>query len=75
MCLAVPAEVVALDKGAQMAMVSLDGIRKEVSTALLDEVNVGDYVLVHVGFALNVIDADEAAETLKIFAAMREAGQ
>jgi len=54
-----------------MAMVDLDGIRKEVSTRLLDEVAVGDYVLVHVGFALERIDPVEAAKTLALFAELR----
>ncbi|PJA32148.1 MAG: HypC/HybG/HupF family hydrogenase formation chaperone [Zetaproteobacteria bacterium CG_4_9_14_3_um_filter_53_7] len=54
-----------------MAMVDLDGIRKEVSTQLLDEVAVGDYVLVHVGFALERIDPVEAAKTLELFAELR----
>ncbi|PIW49477.1 MAG: HypC/HybG/HupF family hydrogenase formation chaperone [Zetaproteobacteria bacterium CG12_big_fil_rev_8_21_14_0_65_54_13] len=71
MCLAVPARVESLDTAAATAMIDLDGIRKEVSTQLLDEVAVGDYVLVHVGFALERIDAVEAAKTLALFAELR----
>jgi len=71
MCLAVPARVVSLDTPADMAVVELDGIRKEVSTVLLDEVRIGDYVLLHVGFALETIDTDEAEKTLAMFARMR----
>lgn len=67
MCLAVPALVESVDCSASSAVVNLEGIRKEVSTQLLDEVNVGDYVLVHVGFALECIDAEEAAKTLEMF--------
>ena len=65
MCLAVPARVVELN--GDNAIVDLDGIRKETSTVLLDEVAVGDYVLIHVGFALERIDPIEAAKTLKLF--------
>ncbi|WP_018294365.1 HypC/HybG/HupF family hydrogenase formation chaperone [Mariprofundus ferrooxydans] len=71
MCLAVPARVESLNTAASTAMIDLDGIRKEVSTQLLDEVAVGDYVLVHVGFALERIDAVEAAKTLALFAELR----
>jgi len=71
MCLAVPARVISLDTASDMAVVELDGIRKEASTVLLDEVNIGDYVLLHVGFALERIDADEAEKTLAIFDEMR----
>ncbi len=67
MCLAVPARVDSLDSAASTAIVDLDGIRKEVSTLLLDEVTVGDYVLVHVGYALERIDPVEAAKTLLLF--------
>jgi len=71
MCLAVPARVISLDSASDMAVVELDGIRKEASTVLLDEVNIGDYVLLHVGFALERIDADEAEKTLAMFDQMR----
>jgi len=70
MCLAIPARVVSVDAG-DMATVALEGIKKPVSTALLDEVNVGDYLLVHVGFALHKLSEDEADRTLKL---MAEAG-
>ena len=65
MCLAVPARVVEIN--GDSAIVDLDGIRKETSTVLLDEVAVGDYVLIHVGFALERIDPAEAAKTLQLF--------
>jgi len=65
MCLAIPAKVVALHN--DQATVDLDGIRKEVSTCLLDEVSVGDFVLLHVGFALERIDPVEAEATLRLF--------
>lgn len=71
MCLAIPAEVVALLDGGR-ARVSLGGITKEISLALIDDVTVGDYVLLHVGFALAKIDADEARRTLEVLAASGE---
>jgi hydrogenase expression/formation protein HypC len=67
MCLAIPARVVELLDGEQ-AVVDLGGVRKEVSLALIDEVNEGDYVIVHVGFALNRLDPEEAERTLALFA-------
>jgi hydrogenase expression/formation protein HypC len=66
MCLALPAEVVEIE--GDMARVNLGGIRKEVSLALVEEVTVGDYVLVHVGYALNRISPEEAERTLALFA-------
>jgi hydrogenase expression/formation protein HypC len=63
MCLAVPARVIELLPDG-MAKVSLDGILKEVSLAFVDGVSIGDYVVVHVGYALAKVDAGEAEETL-----------
>ena len=67
MCLAIPARVVELC-GHDEAVVELDGVRKQISLALVDDVAVGDYVVVHVGYALSKLDADEAARTLALFA-------
>ena len=73
MCLAIPVRVVELGFD-EMAIVDLDGIRKEVSLALVDGVGVGDYVILHVGYALARLDADKAERTLALFAsAAREA--
>ncbi|NEW89785.1 HypC/HybG/HupF family hydrogenase formation chaperone [Rhodopseudomonas sp. WA056] len=69
MCLAIPAEVVELLPD-QMARVSLDGVSKVVSVALVEGVAVGDYVVVHVGFALTRIDPEEAKQTLALLAEM-----
>ena len=66
MCLALPARVVERI-GETDAIVELDGVRKTISLALLDEVSVGDYVIVHVGFALQKLDEDEALATLALF--------
>lgn len=71
MCLAVPAEVVALLEGGR-ARVNLGGIAKEISLALVDDVAVGDYVLLHVGFALGKIDADQARRALEALVASGE---
>jgi hydrogenase expression/formation protein HypC len=66
MCLALPARIVALD-GVDGATVDLGGVRKAISVALTPGVAVGDYVIVHVGHAIGVLDADEAAHTLALF--------
>jgi hydrogenase expression/formation protein HypC len=68
MCLALPAQIIALDPVTNMATASVDNVKVEVSLALVDDVAVGDYVLVHVGYALNKIDEDEALKTLSLFA-------
>lgn len=67
MCLAIPACVVELLPD-DMARIELDGVRKEISLALVEGVKVGDYVIVHVGYALQLLDAEEAAQTLALFA-------
>ena len=66
MCLAIPAQVVELREG-DHAVVDLAGVRKEISLSLVDDVAVGDYVIVHVGYALNKLDPEEAARTLALF--------
>ena len=68
MCLALPARVISLDAAGQSGQVDLGGVRKTVSFALLDEVAVGDHVIVHVGYALSRLDPDEAGQTLALFA-------
>lgn len=66
MCLAIPARVVEIGDE-ETAVVDLGGVRKEVSIALIDKVAVDDYVIVHVGYALNKIDPEEAERTLQLF--------
>ena len=66
MCLAVPAQVVAVDAVTDTATVALGEVRKDVSLALVDDVGVDDFVLIHVGFALNRISAAEAERTLEL---------
>ena len=69
MCLALPARIVAL-QDADNAIVELGGVRKTVSIALTPEAKLGDYVIVHVGHAIGLLDADEAEKTLALFAEM-----
>ena len=73
MCLAIPAQVVELRDG-DNAVVDLAGVRKEISLSLVDNVAVGDYVIVHVGYALNKLDPEEAAKTLALFAELGQLG-
>ena len=72
MCLAIPVRVVEL-QGESTAIVDLDGIRKAISLALVDGVQVGDYVILHVGYALTRLDPDEAERTLALFAELPKA--
>ena len=69
MCLALPVKVVEIGSGAasDRAVVDLGGVRKEISLALLDGVQVGDYVILHVGSALSRLDPEEAQRTLALF--------
>ncbi len=70
MCLGVPGRVVkVLDK---TGLVEIMGVSKEVSTELLKEVKVGDYVLIHAGCAIQVIDEEEAVNTLQLFSELKE---
>ncbi len=68
MCLALPAKIVAIDKSTDTATVAVGEVKKEVSLALVEAVEVDDFVLIHVGYALNTIDQEEAEETLRLFA-------
>jgi hydrogenase expression/formation protein HypC len=65
MCLGIPAQIVSLG-GDSLATAEVSGVRREVSTALVPEAKEGDWVLVHVGFALHTIDEEEAARTLEL---------
>jgi hydrogenase expression/formation protein HypC len=66
MCVAVPTKVVSVED--EMAVVDVSGARRAVSLLLMeDKINVGDYVLVHAGFAIRKIDEDYAKETLELF--------
>ncbi len=69
MCLAIPARIVALLEKSR-ALVELGGVRKEISVELLEEAQVGDYVIVHVGYALSKLDEEEAMKTIALFSEM-----
>jgi hydrogenase expression/formation protein HypC len=73
MCLAVPGEVLAIDRSVipVMGTVSFAGVEKQVCLEWLPDIAVGEYVIVHVGFALSKVDKEEALETLQM---LREMG-
>lgn len=64
MCLAVPAKII--EKKEMMATVEVEGIRRNISLMLLPEANTGDYILMHAGFAIQVIDEEEAKITSEL---------
>lgn len=72
MCLAIPVRVIEV-RPDQKAVVDLAGVRKEISTALVEDVQPGEYVIVHVGYAIGKIDAEEAARTLELFKQLEQA--
>lgn len=69
MCLAVPGQIIEIrdDRGTRMATVNFDGIQKEICLAYLPDLAIGEYVIVHVGFAISRIDEKSAKETLAMF--------
>lgn len=64
MCLAVPAKIISIRQTA--AEVDMSGVKRQVDVRLVDGVKPGDYVLVHAGFAIEIIDAKEAKKTMKL---------
>lgn len=77
MCLAVPGKIVSIDERnteLKMAKVSFGGVIKDICIQWLPDVKVGDYVLAHVGFALNKIDQKDAEETIEILKQMGDLG-
>jgi hydrogenase expression/formation protein HypC len=70
-CLAIPGQIVDLvDEPNRLATVDVAGVRRRVSVALFDDVGPGDWVLIHVGFAISVIDEEEARATRELLEAM-----
>jgi len=69
MCLAVPGQIIDVreEMGTTMATISFDGIQKDICLAYLPDIEVGDYAIVHVGFAISKIDEESALETLQMF--------
>ena len=75
MCLAVPGKLISVDDSPSLirtGKVNFGGILKEASLAYVPEAKVGDYVLVHVGFALSIVDEDEAAQVFEYLRRMDE---
>jgi hydrogenase expression/formation protein HypC len=68
MCLAIPSKIVKIENN--MAVIDVDGVKREASLLLMEDAEIGDYVIVHAGFAINKIDEEAALETLKF---LREA--
>lgn len=69
MCVSVPGRVLSIEEadGFRRGRISCGGLRKDVSLLYLPDVEIGDYVLVHVGFAISKVDADEARRTMDLF--------
>ena len=77
MCLAVPGKIVSItgEETIRSGVVNFGGIQKQVSLAFVPEANVGDYVMVHVGFAISVVDEAEAMTVLGYLEQMGELGE
>ncbi len=73
MCLAVPMKLI--ERRAMVGVAEVDGVRREVSLMLQPEANPGDYVLVHAGYAIGVVDEAEARITLDLLRQVAEAGE
>ena len=73
MCLAIPMQLVERDEG--LGTVEIDGVRREVSLMLLDDARVGEYVLIHAGFAIGRVDEAEAKETLELLRQIGDVGE
>jgi len=76
MCLAIPGKIISIDNQIdevfRFAKVDFNGIIKEVNLAMLSEAKIGDYVLVHVGSAISIVDEEEAKKTMEILMQMNE---
>lgn len=77
MCLAVPGKIESItgEDFGRIARVDFSGVKKEISLAYVPEVNIGDYVLVHVGFAISKIDEEEAKQVFEYLVQMGELGE
>ena len=71
MCLGVPAKI--LETGDGAAVVELGGVRREISVMLIDDVSVGEWVIVHAGFAIEKLSEEAAEQTLSLFREIAEA--
>ncbi len=73
MCLAIPGKIIEIvDAENQIAKVDVGGVRRNINTGMIDDTQVGDYVLIHVGFAMTKIDEQQAEETLRV---LKEIGE
>lgn len=70
MCLSIPAKVISIE--GELARVSVGGTEYEASIQMVEDVNIGDYILLHTGFAIQKISAEDAEETLKLFEEFEE---
>lgn len=71
MCLAIPTKIIKID--GDMAEVEIGGVTRKASIQLVPEAKIGDYILLHAGFAIELLDEDEALETLEMLEMMSEA--
>jgi hydrogenase expression/formation protein HypC len=72
MCLAIPSKIVKIEDN--IGIIDVEGVKKEVSLLLIEDPRIGDYVIVHAGFAIQKIDQTEANESLKILREMASLG-
>ena len=70
MCLSIPAKIISIE--GELARVSVGGTEYEASIQMLEDVNIGDYILLHTGFAIQKISPEDAEETLKLFQEFEE---
>ena len=73
MCLGVPAKI--LETGDGAAIVELGGVRREISVMLVDDVSVGEWVIIHAGFAIEKLSEEEAEQTLALFREIAESDE
>ena len=73
MCLGVPAKILETSEGT--ALVELGGVRREISVMLIDDASVGDWVIVHAGFAIEKLSQEEAEQTLALFREIAESDE
>jgi len=64
MCLAIPSKIVKIENN--MATIDVDGVRREASLLMIENPKIGDYVIVHAGFAINKLNEEDALESLKL---------
>jgi hydrogenase expression/formation protein HypC len=72
MCLAIPSKIVKIQDN--MGVIDVEGVQKEVSLLLIEDPRIGDYVIVHAGFAIQKIDEAEASESLKLLRELASLG-